>query len=289
MTISKSTNCKVRRRKVTDDELRIAEGKWLAKVDAYIIRKAMKYLNAFYRDMRKTAMRKTGKHVRFDKSARMKASHLQVGIAGGILPYSKDEIIPFSNGLGVHDLHEYIERTGNESNILIEKWRQEAEQTVRYPAILRDYEPDDGVNLDQFLVSPPDSLMARFVGTGVIKKHDCSDWDLDGEPDENQFAGIDLVQYSNDVSPDSIYTGDSMATIDELEKQKQDIEAKIAEQKAAGRSDALEQVKKLIKQYEMTATELKSVIKKRKKRATGTATARKPAAKKRASTKAKPK
>jgi hypothetical protein len=72
-----------------------------------------------------------------------------------------------------------------------------------------------------------------------------------------------------------------MSNIEELLKKKEEIETQIAEQRKAGRVDALVTVKKLIKQFEMTATELKGVIKKRKPRAnTKSGTARKTPAKK---------
>lgn len=72
-----------------------------------------------------------------------------------------------------------------------------------------------------------------------------------------------------------------MASLEELLKEKEAIEAKIVAQRELGRVDALVTVKKLIKEYEMTATELKGVIKKRKPRAnTKSGTTRKTPAKK---------
>jgi hypothetical protein len=79
----------------------------------------------------------------------------------------------------------------------------------------------------------------------------------------NIFTGAGQLFKLNDVD-----TGDAMSSIEELLKEKEAIEAKIVEQRRLGRDDALVTVKKLIKEYEMTATELKGVIKKRKPRST---------------------
>jgi len=63
----------------------------------------------------------------------------------------------------------------------------------------------------------------------------------------------------------------------QLEAQKEALEKEIAEERAAVRGSVVDEVRKLILKYEITATELKGVVKARKARAkNSTAAAKKP-------------
>lgn len=57
-----------------------------------------------------------------------------------------------------------------------------------------------------------------------------------------------------------------MDTIEQLLKQREEIDKKIEEQKKHGREEALKKVRDLCKLYGFSATELRSVLKTRKKR-----------------------
>lgn len=71
-----------------------------------------------------------------------------------------------------------------------------------------------------------------------------------------------------------------MNKMTELLKQKEEIEKAIAEEAKAGRAEAVKTVREMIKQYKMTATDLKGLLKTRAKRGTGAkATAKKTATK----------
>ena len=58
-----------------------------------------------------------------------------------------------------------------------------------------------------------------------------------------------------------------MATVEELLKQKEELEAAIAEAMKAEREEVVKDVRKKIKDYNITATELRGVIKTRKRTA----------------------
>jgi hypothetical protein len=58
-----------------------------------------------------------------------------------------------------------------------------------------------------------------------------------------------------------------MATVEELLKQKQEIEAALEEAMKREREDVVRDVRKKIKDYNITATELRGVIKTRKRTA----------------------
>ncbi len=53
----------------------------------------------------------------------------------------------------------------------------------------------------------------------------------------------------------------------ELLQQKREIEEKISEEAKAGRTEAVKQVREMIKQYKITATDLKGLLKTRKTKA----------------------
>ncbi len=58
-----------------------------------------------------------------------------------------------------------------------------------------------------------------------------------------------------------------MSKMAELLQQKKEIEKKIAEESKAGRAEAVKQVREMIKQYKITATDLKGLLKTRKTKA----------------------
>lgn len=74
-----------------------------------------------------------------------------------------------------------------------------------------------------------------------------------------------------------------MSKIDDLLKQKADIEVAIANEKKEGKKAAIQEVKAKIKSYGITATDLKGSLKTRKKKATTKKTTTKAASKKTAS------
>jgi hypothetical protein len=58
-----------------------------------------------------------------------------------------------------------------------------------------------------------------------------------------------------------------MSKMNELLKQKEEIEKAIAEEAKAGRAEAVKTVREMIKQYKMTATDLKGLLKTRRTKA----------------------
>ena len=60
-----------------------------------------------------------------------------------------------------------------------------------------------------------------------------------------------------------------MSKMAELLKQKEELEKAITEEAKAGRIEALKTVREMIKQYKITSTDLKGLLKTRAKRGTG--------------------
>ena len=71
----------------------------------------------------------------------MKATHLTVS-NGGVLGFDRDEIVPHAPDVRfVEDLVPFLETVGVETD-LINKWRAEAEQLVKFPKVLQQSEND---------------------------------------------------------------------------------------------------------------------------------------------------
>ena len=156
-------------RKPTVKEFEEAQQKYFAKVERYAVGLGMKYLNQFFRDMRRRDMRRNGFAVGvMGRSQWMKATH-RPKYAGGFLTHGLDEIIPHMPSR-LEDLDEHLCHIGEEPEHLYEKWRREADAAVKYPTIL-DRQPCDVPNEE------PSRSLPSMIGMFKRRKIDKSEFD----------------------------------------------------------------------------------------------------------------
>lgn len=139
------------KRKPSIDALNRAQAKYLLDIENRAMKLAHAFLRKCYSDMRNKAIRKN-KHKFPLRQDLMNASHICVS-NGGILPFSKEEII-CSDAISFDDLRICVINAGHEPELMFKKWRNEAESYVKLPAILQ-YEPEDTATLDAFLNDEP--------------------------------------------------------------------------------------------------------------------------------------
>lgn len=148
-----------KRRPVSDEAVNAAMGRYLNRIDKFILNKAFEYLRMQYREMRFRAMRSAPTGFYNSARDRMKATHLPIS-CGGILPNLRDEMVPDYLVTNVDELQSYLliaydMPTGKKPEELLLQWRKEAEQEIPYPKILEQI-PDDGSTLEQFFENSPD-------------------------------------------------------------------------------------------------------------------------------------
>ncbi len=97
----------------------------------------LKFLRNFYSKMRNDAIKKSKLHFYYSKADRKKASNLPIG-TGGILRFSKEEVMPHGLVANIDELRNHISTIGEDPDFLIKKWRNEADEQVKYPDTLKN-------------------------------------------------------------------------------------------------------------------------------------------------------
>lgn len=138
--------------KPTHERLNAIQAKYMSAVEKATVKIGKSYIDQKFKALRTEAMRKNGHYMKmFGRKVWMQKTYKGTH-EGGFLPFTSEEIRVSDAVTKLDDLRKYVEMYGEDPDLLIPKWRQDALELVKEPKILENWTreeisvPDDSKN-----------------------------------------------------------------------------------------------------------------------------------------------
>lgn len=126
----------MKKEKYNHDRLNEVQAKYLTAVEKRAVRIGRSYIDKKFKATRKEAMKKHGHYMKtFGRKLWMQKTYKGTH-EGGFLPFAYEEIRVTDAVATLDDLSDYIVMYGEDPDLLIPKWRQEAFDKVKEPKLL---------------------------------------------------------------------------------------------------------------------------------------------------------